>query len=631
MTPCSSRRSALLLTIVLAIVCPAVASAQTFKIATWNVRSGRGQHALDPAARRFNSDSLECPPHKTDPNGLGPNAWGVGFFQAQLTASVAAEPAIVALVVQEAWTCATPRNLLATLPGWRTAAAGPGGLGIVAKYGFRNNAVPVFRRLNASRDTHVVSANVCLDSGCTSSIEVYGTHWHSPPADGPDTVGVMAAARTANRPHLLVGDLNAWEYRACRQEPEPGGLSDLRSAGYVDIWAHLHPTDPGYTGMLNRTGCGTPLGAPWKRIDYSWARGITPLSVERFGVPEPIGDAASDHTGLIVEYLIPPFVPPDAGEPPPPTFWTNVANALATGTTIQKTQGCVSCFDAGGYSAGSIAAGDGSVQFTPPVDRRLVAGLGADRTGSMDPARINHAFGFWAGGKWDIRESGVYRREGTYAAGDVFTVAIERGVVKYYRNATVVYTSTVAPVYPAGLRVAILTMSATVSNAKISGSSEPPPPPSTSFWTNLVNAVGTGTTLEKTEGCLSCFDAGGSSVAAIASGDGSVQFTPSVDSRLAAGLGGDRTSNVSPSRINYSFGLWPGGTWDIRENGVYRKEGTYVAGDVFTVAIEAGIVNYYRNATLVYRSAVAPVYPLGLDVSLLTIGGSISDARVQVP
>jgi hypothetical protein len=46
----------------------------------------------------------------------------------------------------------------------------------------------------------------------------------------------------------------------------------------------------------------SPEGAPWKRIDYAWSKGLTPIAIERFGLPAP-GDAApSDHAGIVAEY-----------------------------------------------------------------------------------------------------------------------------------------------------------------------------------------------------------------------------------------------------------------------------------------------------------------------------------------
>jgi hypothetical protein len=64
----------------------------------------------------------------------------------------------------------------------------------------------------------------------------------------------------------------------------------------------VHGDAEGYTGMVNRAGCGRPEGAAWKRIDYAWSHGVSPIGIEQFGVV-PAGDAAaSDHYGIVAEY-----------------------------------------------------------------------------------------------------------------------------------------------------------------------------------------------------------------------------------------------------------------------------------------------------------------------------------------
>jgi hypothetical protein len=99
---------------------------------------------------------------------------------------------------------------------------------------------------------------------------------------------------------------------------------------------------------------------------------------------------------------------------------------------------------------------------------------------------------------------------------------------------------------------------------------------------------------------------------------------------LYAGLG--RTNGVPGSvAIPYSFSFWPGGGWDIREENGYRAEGTFSAGDRFRIAVEGGVVKYFKNSTLVYVSTVAPAAPLAFNVSLLTLGAAIDGAVLQTP
>ncbi len=116
---------------------------------------------------------------------------------------------------------------------------------------------------------------------------VFNTHFG---LDGPcltsnasETVAYMGGFEGLQ---LLVGDFNA--------EPDNDALNLLRSAGLTDIWAALHPDDPGYTW---------PSGDPAKRIDYCWANGALhpqAVDIELIATEPDNGVYASDHYGLCV-------------------------------------------------------------------------------------------------------------------------------------------------------------------------------------------------------------------------------------------------------------------------------------------------------------------------------------------
>jgi hypothetical protein len=80
--------------------------------------------------------------------------------------------------------------------------------------------------------------------------------------------------------------------------------------------------------------------------------------------------------------------------------------------------------------------------------------------------------------------------------------------------------------------------------------------------------------------------------------------------------------------IAHAFSFNPYGAFELRENGVYRTEGRYAAGDQFTVAVVAGRVKYYRNGSLIYTSAVAVTGPLVADTSFATVGATLSNATI---
>ena len=69
-----------------------------------------------------------------------------------------------------------------------------------------------------------------------------------------------------------------------------------------------------------------------------------------------------------------------------------------------------------------------------------------------------------------VYEGGVSRGTfGTYAAGDILRVSVTAGVVRYSRNGTVFYTSTLTPIYPLLIDAALYTASATIKDVVVSG------------------------------------------------------------------------------------------------------------------------------------------------------------------
>jgi hypothetical protein len=147
-------------------------------------------------------------------------------------------------------------------------------------------------------------------------------------------------------------------------------------------------------------------------------------------------------------------------------------------------------------------------------------------------------------------------------------------------------------------------------------------------WTNLVNATASSNSIHKTAGCSDCSDAGGTSVQSIASGDGHVEFTPLFGGRLFAGLGSTQSASADPALIEYAFGFWPDGGWDVRERGVYKFEGRFAEGHVFRIALVGGAVTYYHNGVLVYSSLVPSSLPLVLDTTLISAGAALNAAVI---
>ena len=280
------------------------AAPATVKVATWNVRSGMGIAGF--GTRNWQHDTLNC----TD-RSKPMNAWGIGLPQKELE-RLKADPAIVALAVQEAWNCGDPKQLNAVL-GFKTATRTRNGVAIIARYGLSGK--PVFQSVGAGYDSWLVGAAVCLDAGCEATLPVFSTHWGGADDEWPKQAqNVITFLETQPRPHVFTGDLNIfkidrWNPRvACTNDDKPGrsrAIELIEAAGYVDAWKATQQ-GAGWTGMASRPGCGSPKGNLYKRIDYIYAKQIRVVGTTLFARAAPGADAPSDHAGIIAELALPP-------------------------------------------------------------------------------------------------------------------------------------------------------------------------------------------------------------------------------------------------------------------------------------------------------------------------------------
>jgi hypothetical protein len=311
------------------------AFAGNFKVAYWNVKSGKGAIALPGHPSTF-ADTSNC----TDPT-QPENAWGIGLVQHTLLTQIQSDPSIVALGLGEAWTtvCGSPENIRTAL-GWPARTVENNGVAIIARYGFAGP--PVWQQLDTSltaspTDTMwVVRTPVCLNAACTSSLTVFTAHW----GGGSDPEYDIQAQQTAafmtktagTTPHVLIGDLNVWEGTGivCSQTPQNTALNYLRADGYTDTWPTVNGSVEGYTGMANRAGCGVPVGYTWKRIDYAWYKNLVPVSMTRFGMTTPGDGSPSDHYGIIAEYEQ-PGLPVDV-TPPVAAITSPTERAVVSGS-----------------------------------------------------------------------------------------------------------------------------------------------------------------------------------------------------------------------------------------------------------------------------------------------------------
>jgi hypothetical protein len=309
--------------------------------------------------------------------------------------------------------------------------------------------------------------------------------------------------------------------------------------------------------------------------------------------------------------------------------WVNAAGVTVSSNGLTKTA-AAGWGNAGAVSSHSLAAGDGAVQVTTTTTSGYrMFGLSRGST-TNTYQEIDFAFYLASGGALAVLENGVYRGTfGTYAVGDTLAVAVQSGVVFYLRNGVVVYTSTVAATHPLLVDTTFYDAGAALSGALLYGDWALLPLASTPVvWSGATGVSVSGNSLTKTV-ANGWGNAGAVSSRSLASGDGGAEVTVGETTRYRMfGLGDGSTTN-GYLEIDYAFYLMADGSLRIYENGVYRGGfGSYATGDKLRVAVESGVVRYFRNGALLYESAVAPTIPLVVDAALYDTGATLGDARL---
>ncbi|MBI1761205.1 MAG: NPCBM/NEW2 domain-containing protein, partial [Acidobacteria bacterium] len=150
------------------------------------------------------------------------------------------------------------------------------------------------------------------------------------------------------------------------------------------------------------------------------------------------------------------------------------------------------------------------------------------------------------------------------------------------------------------------------------------------IWTSLVNTTVSGTTLRKTAGSNEGSpDGSASSQQTIASGDGYVEFTatgPNV--YRAVGLNG-ADALTSFDALDYAVVFTNTNIAEFRQAGAYRGDTFFALNDVFRVAVESGVVNFYKNGVRLASGSSAPVYPLKAGAVFTYLNGEIAAAKIS--
>lgn len=149
-----------------------------------------------------------------------------------------------------------------------------------------------------------------------------------------------------------------------------------------------------------------------------------------------------------------------------PVTWTQLRGVTVSGSVLMKVYGCEGCRSSA-ISTQNITSGDGYVEFTAvEANRRRYVGLILNNK-TVTIAGMDFSLEI-ANGEAAVIERGAYRTEVIYGPNDVFRIAIEGGVVRYYKNGQLFYTSFVPPVYPLVTAAWIDQLNGTVANAVMS-------------------------------------------------------------------------------------------------------------------------------------------------------------------
>jgi hypothetical protein len=288
---------------------------------------------------------------------------------------------------------------------------------------------------------------------------------------------------------------------------------------------------------------------------------------------------------------------------------------------------------AGGWTAGAIssrriATGSGGAEYAvADMASYVMFGLShGDTDGSY--ADIDYAiYTYPPTGQVMVYENGAYRGQfGPYTPGDRLRVSVEDGVVSYWKNGGLLYTSLTAPTYPLILDVSLY--AGRIEGSRLTGNlSSVPVIEESVAWTNLVNVTDSAGTLQLPTGVG--WNAGAVSTQTL-SGDGYVEYpVSSLGDYVMFGLGTGDTDQGYADIEHAVYTYPPTGQLYIYEAGVYRAwGGSYAVGDKLRVAVEGGAVKYRKNGVLLYSSTVPPTYPLNVDTSLYSTGATVAGAKI---
>jgi alpha-tubulin suppressor-like RCC1 family protein len=293
---------------------------------------------------------------------------------------------------------------------------------------------------------------------------------------------------------------------------------------------------------------------------------------------------------------------------------------VAIGTNSLTKTGAAG-WNAGASSANSVGAGDVFMEFTATgTNTSRLAGLSRDDA-NQAATDVDFAIHLKADGTVEIMESGVAQGGslGSYQTNDRFMVEARGGVVRYYRNGTLLGSpSATAVVYPLRVDTSLETPGASLTDVTFE----------TLGWTNTMGVAINGSSLTKTAG--TGWNAAAASVKTITAGDGYLEFTAlEANTRRVVGLDAGATAPAYTD-IDFAIDLSATGQVFVLESGTsYDPAATYAPADRFRIEIREGSVRYLKNGTVFHSHPATSSYPLRVEAALYDVGARVSEVTMS--
>lgn len=162
-----------------------------------------------------------------------------------------------------------------------------------------------------------------------------------------------------------------------------------------------------------------------------------------------------------------------------PVTWKSRVATQASGGTLTKPSVASVGWNAGAISDRVIQSGNGDVQATVAAINTLgMFGLSHGNSNATYQDIDYALYTYATNHTLLVYEGGAYRGSfGSYTVGDVLKVAVANGVVRYYKNGGLLYTSGVAATYPLLVDSSLYTPDAQILNATLTAANLVPTGP----------------------------------------------------------------------------------------------------------------------------------------------------------